>query len=268
MFISKAMEVFITLAQERNLKGAAHKLCLTVPPVSRMLKNTEDWVGEKLVIIERNKISLTPTGEKIYQDVLPLYLALKSFTPRKSSRLLTISSPDIHTNSITNLINEVCKDFITQISVKCSDYIREDDDFFISFDKFSAPLHFSIYEAHIRYNLVSLNQLDAKPLNMEIVAGKEVLLSKNFQQELQQLKTEGFNSTLKQIDNSKIRRPLFYSGKSMEVLDDYDLKELHGDYFILRSYYQPVYIYANNLSTHKRNAELIANLDAKMKRPQ
>lgn len=103
---------------------------------------------------------------------------------------------------------------------------------------------------------------------MEIVAGKEVLLSKNFQQELQQLKTEGFNSTLKQIDNSKIRRPLFYSGKSMEVLDDYDLKELHGDYFILRSYYQPVYIYANNLSTHKRNAELIANLDAKMKRPQ
>ena len=96
VFISKAMAAFVTVAQEKSHKRTAEKLCLTVSPVSRMLKNAENWFGEKLVIIERNSVTLTPFGINIYHQILPHYLSLQNLSKRKSRAPVTISSPVVH----------------------------------------------------------------------------------------------------------------------------------------------------------------------------
>lgn len=87
MLISKSMIVFITLFHEKNLKNAANSLSLTVPPVSRMIKNTEEWFGEKLFIFENNKAIPTPAAEVLYYKVFPHYLFLCELVSSKKNTM-------------------------------------------------------------------------------------------------------------------------------------------------------------------------------------
>ena len=127
VFISKAMAAFVTVAQEKSLKRTAEKLCLTVPPVSRMLKNTEHWFGEKLVIIGRNSVTLTPFGINVYRQILPHYLSLQHISKRKSRAPVTISSPVVHAAFFDEIMQIVVPDIPECPVIKYAEHIHDRD---------------------------------------------------------------------------------------------------------------------------------------------
>ncbi|MGP2514551.1 helix-turn-helix domain-containing protein [Yersinia sp. 2545 StPb PI] len=48
LFLSKQLNLFIAMAEEKSYKKAAERLFLTVPPVFKMLKEIEGWAECKL----------------------------------------------------------------------------------------------------------------------------------------------------------------------------------------------------------------------------
>ncbi len=244
MFISKAMAAFVTVAQERSLKKTAEKLCLTVPPVSRMLKNTEDWFGEKLIVVERNNVTLTPAGVNIYQQILPHYLSLLNISKRKSKSQLTISSPVVHSSFFDVFINELSLNLTTCPIIKYAEHIREDDDIFVHFSHIVPPPCFSETTLSLELNLACHESVSADWHSLNLLVGSELLYSEAFLEALTALRESGFTGEVKQLDNSNIRAVLYKTGVGL-IFRSKSGKNEAGRTLLPFSYKQPFYVYRN-----------------------
>ncbi|WP_430673370.1 helix-turn-helix domain-containing protein [Klebsiella aerogenes] len=244
MFISKAMVAFVTVAQEKSLKKTAEKLCLTVPPVSRMLKNTEDWFGEQLIIIERNNVTLTPAGLNIYQQILPHYLSLLDLTKRKNKKQLTISSPVAHASFFHVLVNDLSLNFKACPVIKYAENIREDDDIFVNFSHIVTPTCFEESIVNVELHLSCHDSVSKLWHSLNLLVGSELLYSEAFNDALKELREKGFKGDVKQLDNSNIRTNLYQKGKGLTFRSRTENKEI-DKIFLQFSYKQPFYIYRN-----------------------
>jgi DNA-binding transcriptional LysR family regulator len=65
--------VYYYVASEGSVTAAADKLCLTQPTVTYHIRCLERNVGLKLLDIKRQKVSLTPAGEGLFQYVKEIY---------------------------------------------------------------------------------------------------------------------------------------------------------------------------------------------------
>lgn len=254
MFISKSMQVFITLYQEKSLKTAADKLCLTVPPVSRMLKLTEGWVGEQLFIIERNNITPTPAADCIYQQLLPLYTTLRNMTrkhPEQQEFLIT--SPYISTSILSDLLT-ISESALPQCaSIKYAECIHPDDDIYISLQPIECPMHFESIRMDMVLELCCSSDVGDKWLHMPILAESETKKLKYFQRSLAELNARGGSGILRQIDNPSRLQSTFKSGEGL-------LFRLPLKNTIVKNYQSlpvishcPLFIYVNTLKKDKRH---------------
>jgi len=247
VFISKAMAAFVTVAQEKSLKKTADKLCLTVPPVSRMLKNTENWFGEKLVIIERNSVTLTPFGINVYRQILPHYLSLQGISKRKSRAPLTISSPVVHASFFDEILQIVVPDIRDCPVIKYAEHIHDDDDLFIHLNPVACPACFEESVRCLELYLTCHNTAEAFWPELNLLVGSELLYSEAFHDALQTIRTEGFKGEVRLLDNAKIRALLQQSGAGLT----FRCKPLKSE-TVRRgdavSYQQPFYVYRNKYS--------------------
>ncbi|WP_434462188.1 helix-turn-helix domain-containing protein [Serratia plymuthica] len=244
MFISKAMAAFVTVAQERSLKKTAEKLCLTVPPVSRMLRNTEDWFGEKLIVVERNNVTLTPAGVNIYQQILPHYLSLLNISKRKPKSQLTISSPVVHSSFFDLFINILIPNITTCPIIKYAEYIREDDDIFVHFSHITPPVCFDETTLRVELHLSCHESVSSLWHSLNLLVGSELLYSEAFLDALSDLRECGFTGEVKQLDNSNIRTVLYQTGLGLTFSSKTGKTEV-GKAILPFSYEQPFYIYQN-----------------------
>ncbi|MGR7043524.1 helix-turn-helix domain-containing protein [Klebsiella aerogenes] len=122
-----------SLYEEKNLKSAAYRLSLTVPPITRMMKLTEEWFGNKLFVIERNKIKPTPLADELYNKIIPVYLYLDSIN-KKDTGVVNIYSP----HPYSSLATDAALENILKIPPgKCNFLYRSEikptDDLFITY---------------------------------------------------------------------------------------------------------------------------------------
>lgn len=249
MFISKAMVAFVTVAQEKSLKKTAERLCLTVPPVSRMLKNTEDWFGEKLIVVERNNVTLTPAGVNIYQQILPHYLSLLNISKRKAKSQLTISSPVVHASFFDAFINELSLNLKTCPIIKYAEHIREDDDIFVHFTHIAAPACFKESTLNVELHLTCHESVSPLWHSLNLLVGSELLYSEAFLEALANLRKNGFTGDVRQLDNSNIRTSLYQTGMGLTFRSKSGKSEA-GKTLLPFSYKQPFYIYHNKYLQH------------------
>lgn len=247
MFISKAMAAFVTVAQEKSLKKTAEKLCLTVPPVSRMLKNTEHWFGEQLIVIERNKVSLTPYGINVYRQILPHYLSLLNISKRKSKAPLTISSPVIHASFFDEMIHTVLPDIPDCPVMKYAEHIREEDDLFVHFTPVACPACFEESVWCIELSLNCNDAVEAIWSGLNLLVGSELLYSEAFHDALIALRGEGFKGDVRLMDNAQMRTLLHQTGAGLIFRSNNSkagIANIPGKF----SFRQPFYVYSNRYS--------------------
>lgn len=216
VFISKAMAAFVTVAQEKSLKKTADKLCLTMPPVSRMLKNTENWFGEKLIVIERNCVTLTPFGINVYRQILPHYLSLQSISKRKTRTPLTISSPVVHASFFDEIMHNVVSDIRDCPNIKYAEHIHDDDDVFIHLNPVACPACFEESVRCLELYLTCHNTVETIWEELNLLVGSELLYSEAFHGALQNLRSRGFKGE-RLLDNAKIRTLLQQSGVGVNL---------------------------------------------------
>ncbi len=247
VFISKAMAAFVTVAQEKSLKRTAEKLCLTVPPVSRMLKNTENWFGEKLVIIERNSVTLTPFGINIYRQILPHYLSLQNLSKRKSRAPVTISSPVVHAAFFDEILQIVVPELHECPVIKYAEHIHDDDDLFIHLNPVACPACFEESVRCLELYLTCHNAAETLWPELNLLVGNELLYSEAFHDALDNLRAQGFKGEVRLLDNAKIRALLQQSGAGLTFRCKPDKCETvrRGDPVCYR---QPFYVYRNKYS--------------------
>ncbi|WP_193138600.1 helix-turn-helix domain-containing protein [Klebsiella aerogenes] len=254
MFISKAMAAFVTVAQEKSLKKTAEKLCLTVPPVSRMLKNTEHWFGEQLIVIERNKVSLTPFGINVYRQILPHYLSLLNISKRKSKAPLTISSPVIHASFFDEMIHTVLPDIPDCPVMKYAEHIREEDDLFVHFSPVACPACFEESVWCIELKLICHDSVKSTWPELNLLVGSELLYSEAFHDALIALREHGYKGEVRLMDNAQIRALLHQSGAGL-IFRTRSLKSESVCATGQFSFRQPFYVYCNKFSRTAYRAE-------------
>ncbi len=71
-----ALKAFVTAAQTLSFSAAATQLFLTQSAVSHHVKNLEHHFGQKLFLRRGSRLTLTPFGATLYQDLAPLYAGI------------------------------------------------------------------------------------------------------------------------------------------------------------------------------------------------
>jgi len=77
----KTLQYFLAVAREESITGAAEFLHMTLPPLSRQLKDLEDELGKQLFIRGKRKITLTDDGmflRKRAEEIVELFEKIKS----------------------------------------------------------------------------------------------------------------------------------------------------------------------------------------------
>ncbi len=69
---------FNQVAQDLNFRRAAEKLFITQPGLTRTIQQLEDHLDAKLFIRSKKKVSLTPAGDYLFQQINPLFNQLSS----------------------------------------------------------------------------------------------------------------------------------------------------------------------------------------------
>lgn len=85
--------VFFYIANEKSITSAAEKLCLSQPTVSNHIKSLENALQTKLIEINRQRISLTPVGEGLYNYAKEIYtqaLAAERFVEHMKTSTINI----------------------------------------------------------------------------------------------------------------------------------------------------------------------------------
>ncbi|EFV11750.1 LysR family transcriptional regulator [Segniliparus rugosus] len=78
----RRVEHFIVLAQERHFTRAAQRLGLSQQALSASVRQLERDLGAVLVDRSKSPISLTPSGERFLQDILPIRKSLRAAVRR------------------------------------------------------------------------------------------------------------------------------------------------------------------------------------------
>ncbi|WP_312240232.1 LysR family transcriptional regulator [Pantoea sp.] len=257
MFISKAMRVFVTVYREKSLKSAAEQLCLTVPPVSRMLKILEERIGEKLFIIERNRIRPTHAAECLYNQILPHYCALEKLkkTPERS---LKLSSPYLNTLIVTDLFETLPVHPEYQTLLRQADGIQDDDDIFISLHSVASPSHFLIEYAELTLSLCCITSLVADWKKSAILAEQDIICQPGFQKALEVLRTHGFKGNYRRIDNPVVLQSalLKEEGIIFRIFNKIPSKLNTLPYI----YRQPIFIYTNQFKKNSFQEEIVTGI--------
>mgnify|MGYP001042067036 CR=1 FL=1 len=212
MFISKPMRVFITVYEEKNLKRAAKNLYLTVPPVSRMLKITEEWLGVKLFIIERNNIIPTAAADELYHKLSPHYCYLKKIKLLKKQHNLTLSSPLAGSDFFTNIIEQVLTRSGNVPDIKYSASLSKEDDIFMSFSRPYGVDCFIEKKFIIVYTLCCHPSVQKQWKKKDLIVESALADSIEFQQKISNLQSQGFTGKILQIDNAELQKRRFEKG--------------------------------------------------------
>ena len=244
MFTSKAMKVFITLYQERSLKAAANKLCLTVPPVSRMLKIAEDTIGEQLFTIERNRITPTEAGENLYNNLHPIYNALTTITKRTNDALFRFSSPQMNTAIVTDILQRCFENVPVTYSTRQAEYIRDDDDVFIDFQSIAAPPNFSSEEYNLTLPLSFTSSLVKDWHESMLLTEQPLAENASFKESMIKLREQGFTGTIRKIDNVALLNSAYRKGEGLCFKFPNSLES--NEQTLPFSYNLRIFVYSNN----------------------
>jgi hypothetical protein len=258
MFISKAMRVFVTLYQEGSLKKAADKLCLTVPPVSRMLKMTEEWVGETLFFIERNRIVPTQAATSLYSQLQPHYHALNDLFRKKPKGSIHIASPQSNSSVLADLLQPILPLLQTPLMIKNVECIHDDDDIFISFHNVSSPAFFNVEKTDILLSLTCPVEYIQDWRNKMLLIERTSTYHPNFQKVLSELRSHGFIGHLHQVDNIICLDSNFNNGSG--VMFKLTTPAQNSYPLLPFSYHQPLFIYTNILKKSIEQDILISHI--------
>lgn len=120
MFLSKQLNLFIAMAEEKSYKKAAERLFITVPPVFKMLKEIESWAGCKLFENLNGVFLITREGQELYNALLPVYRELQNVKIKQTNKTkvisLTSDTPD--SEIVTDLSLHLLRDKITFVNIK------------------------------------------------------------------------------------------------------------------------------------------------------
>ncbi|WP_052118442.1 LysR family transcriptional regulator [Erwinia oleae] len=213
MFISKSMQVFITLYRHKNLKQAADQLCLTVPPVSRMLKNTEEWLGVKLFVIERNKATPTPEAETLYKKLVPHYALLNEILNENKKHIFTISSSFTYSNFFGSVMEAFLKEMTLLPVIKFSETIYSEDDIFMSFCQVESTGDFVLHHFVLPCFLCCIPRSLSKWKELDLIVEHALLATDEFQGIMLTLRNEGFTGKVTQVDNTFLQMQRFNMGE-------------------------------------------------------
>jgi DNA-binding transcriptional LysR family regulator len=70
------IEIFLTLAEELHFARTADRLHVTPARVSQAIKKQERRIGAALFERDNRKVTLTPIGRQLFEDLRPMYLGL------------------------------------------------------------------------------------------------------------------------------------------------------------------------------------------------
>jgi hypothetical protein len=252
MFISKAMRVFIVLYQEGSLKKAAERMNLTVPPVSRMLKMTEEWVGESLFVIDRNSALPTQAGKRIYSQLLPHYHELNNMMlTNHSGSSFKIASPQSNSSLMCDLLYDVINRVDFSLAIKDMESIHDDIDIFISFDNLPSPKYFEMSRVDCTLSLICPIELASTWKNKILLTEKAMTYQPGFKKALASLRIHGFTGHLHHVDNSTCLNHHFQNG---DALIFKNVTTAQSKYHVLPvTYHQRLYIYTNTLKRSRRH---------------
>ena len=258
MFISRSMRVFITLYQEKRLKAAADKLCLTVPPVTRMLKLTEEWLGDCLFIIERNNLTPTPAADCLYEKVFPIYSELLQYEHPTQNNGFRISSPDVGKSIFTDLISILPPSLPDNTAIRFSNAMHSDDNVFISIKPPVALPNFEKYYTvmtlELHYSLTEDDDWRNKPLLCE----ETIEELPNFKRILEELHSCGHCGRTQRIDNINVLNEFFIKGEGIMFRRP---NKANGKCRILPYVLHiPLYIYINKINYNSRYEQLYSSL--------
>lgn len=88
----REIECFIAVAEELSFTGAARRLHLAQPPLSRHIRSLEEKIGATLVSREPRRISLTAAGSLFYEEIrhVPRQLARAGEAARRCAHGETV----------------------------------------------------------------------------------------------------------------------------------------------------------------------------------
>ena len=72
----KQLRYFVTVAEHRNFRRAADKLCISQPPITKQIQDLERALGVDLLQRQGHKFSLTEAGEAFYAEARMLLAGL------------------------------------------------------------------------------------------------------------------------------------------------------------------------------------------------
>ncbi|MGL6234726.1 MAG: LysR family transcriptional regulator [Segniliparus sp.] len=104
----RRVEHFLVLAQERHFTRAAHRLGLSQQALSASVRQLERDLGVDLVDRSRAPISLTPSGERFLQDMLPIRKSLRAAMRRARAdapEVVTVAhTPAVRSEEVVQLL--------------------------------------------------------------------------------------------------------------------------------------------------------------------
>src|ERR1043165_1889685 len=67
------IRAFLAVAELKSFSKAAAALGCSQPAVSRQVKAFEEQVGSRVLLRDRNSLSITPDGQRLLESLTPLY---------------------------------------------------------------------------------------------------------------------------------------------------------------------------------------------------
>ncbi|MFD1803959.1 LysR family transcriptional regulator [Mixta tenebrionis] len=215
MFITRAMRVFIILYEEKNLKSAADKLCLTVPPITRMLKLTEEWLGEQLFILERNRLIPTEAADNVYQQLYPHYSALTQFHHPSAERDFRISSPQAGHSFMADLLAKCQPSLPEKTTIRYAGNMHTDDDIFISLQPAVLLPNFEIFRADQMLELHYISSGEEGWKDKPVLFEHNLDQLPSFRHVLDEMYQCGHNGQTRRIDNAVWLKEAYEHGEGL-----------------------------------------------------
>ena len=91
----RVLRYFVEAAREESMTGAALKLHVTQPTLSKQIKELEEELGQKLFVRGNYNIRLTPEGDILYKRALDI-LEMVDLTTTEFASLNAFNGGDIY----------------------------------------------------------------------------------------------------------------------------------------------------------------------------
>lgn len=258
MFISKAIRVFVTVYQEKNINSAAERLYLTVPPVTRMLKLTEEWAGGKLFTLKNNVMTPTRRAERLYRQVLPHYVALNSIKNSAEGKTFRIASHSINLTAVTDFLDTALENVQEIVSLNNTESISHDDNIYISLSPVLPPAHFSEFRTTRTLSLICASDVAEKWKSMPCLIETGLQEIDSVQDTVTRMHAEGYCGTLMPVDNTIYLQQACEKG-NMALLPS---KSKNPALTALPYHCTvPLFIYINNIKRNALNRNIFSNIE-------